>query len=169
MNYLDSAKGFKDDIKSEPTEKEENVKKYCLCRKPEQHPMIGCDFCEEWYHNSCLNLTKEDIKELAKTKWKCPKCDPNVSIRVFKDVEDINEPELERDPLETPTPEKSNMVTLSFQPNKVIYQGVLATVSETFFLYFNWNKNVLLLEKIIHEKLKFQTILLPYKKLKLLP
>ena len=90
--------------------------------------MIGCDFCEEWYHNSCLNLTKEDIKELAKTKWKCPKCDPNVSIREFKDVEDINEPELERDPLETPTPEKSNMVTLSFQPNKVIYKRVLTIV-----------------------------------------
>ena len=37
--------------------------------------MIGCDFCEEWYHSSCLNLKKEDVKQLTKCKWKCPKCE----------------------------------------------------------------------------------------------
>ena len=36
---------------------------------------IGCDFCEEWYHSSCLNLKKEDVKQLTKCKWKCPKCE----------------------------------------------------------------------------------------------
>ena len=29
------------------------------------------DFCEEWYHGSCLKLKKADIKELKKNKWKC--------------------------------------------------------------------------------------------------
>ena len=92
INYLDSDEGFKDDIKSEPTEKEENVKKYCLCRKPEQHPMIGCDFCEEWYHNSCLNLTKEDIKRLRKIcDWECPKCEHIKSkVNGFIQIERIN-------------------------------------------------------------------------------
>ena len=56
-------------------EKEENVPKYCICRQPERHPMIGCDFCDEWYHGSCLNLKKDDIKELTKCDWKCPKCE----------------------------------------------------------------------------------------------
>ena len=36
---------------------------------------IGCDFCEEWYHSSSLNLKKEDVKQLTKCKWKCPKCE----------------------------------------------------------------------------------------------
>ena len=54
---------------------DENVVKYCLCREPERPGMIGCDFCEEWYHSSCLNLKKEDVKQLTKCKWKCPKCE----------------------------------------------------------------------------------------------
>ena len=57
------------------SEKEDNAIKYCLCREPERPGMIGCDFCEEWYHSSCLNLKKEDVKQLTKCKWKCPKCE----------------------------------------------------------------------------------------------
>ena len=49
--------------------------KYCLCREPERPGMIGCDFCEEWYHIACLNLTKDDAMQLTKRKWKCPKCE----------------------------------------------------------------------------------------------
>ena len=56
-------------------EKEEDVPKYCICQQPERHPMIGCDFCEMWYHGPCLNLTEADIKELRKIKWKCPICE----------------------------------------------------------------------------------------------
>ena len=54
---------------------DEKVVLYCLCREPERPGMIGCDFCEEWYHSSCLNLKKEDVKQLTKCKWKCPKCE----------------------------------------------------------------------------------------------
>ena len=57
------------------SEKEDTAIKYCLCREPERPGMIGCDFCEEWYHSSCLNLKKEDVKQLTKCKWKCPKCE----------------------------------------------------------------------------------------------
>ena len=53
----------------------EPVKLYCLCREPERPGMIGCDYCEEWYHISCLNLKKEDAKQLTKCKWQCPKCE----------------------------------------------------------------------------------------------
>jgi len=52
------------------SEKEDTAIKYCLCREPERPGMIGCDFCEEWYHSSCLNLKKEDVKQLTKCKWK---------------------------------------------------------------------------------------------------
>ena len=48
-----------------------------ICQEPARRGVIGCDFCEEWYHSSCLNLKKEDVKHLTKRKWNCPKCDPN--------------------------------------------------------------------------------------------
>lgn len=53
----------------------ESSVKYCLCREPERPGMIGCDYCEEWYHISCLNLKKEEVNELTKCKWMCPKCE----------------------------------------------------------------------------------------------
>ena len=52
-----------------------NVPIYCLCREPERPGMIGCDYCDEWYHISCLNLSKDEVKELTKCKWTCPKCE----------------------------------------------------------------------------------------------
>ena len=58
----------------EKKNKEKEVDVYCICRQPERHPMIGCDFCEKWYHGSCLNLKKDDINELKPRSWKCPKC-----------------------------------------------------------------------------------------------
>ncbi|GFR43612.1 hypothetical protein Agub_g4710, partial [Astrephomene gubernaculifera] len=33
---------------------------YCLCRRlyDEDEPMLGCDYCEEWYHFSCVGLRR---------------------------------------------------------------------------------------------------------------
>ena len=48
----------------------------CICRKiAGLKGAIGCDFCEGWVHTSCLNLKKEDVDELEKCEWKCPKCE----------------------------------------------------------------------------------------------
>ena len=41
----------------------------------ERPNMIGCDFCDEWYHYNCLNLTKAEAKELTKKEWTCPNCE----------------------------------------------------------------------------------------------
>ena len=49
-------------------QKQTSPKKFCLCRQPERHPMIGCDYCDEWYHNTCLNLSKEDVKGMKISK-----------------------------------------------------------------------------------------------------
>ena len=54
---------------------ESSAVRYCLCREPERPGMIGCDYCEEWYHISCLNLKREEVRELTKCKWMCPKCE----------------------------------------------------------------------------------------------
>merc|ERR1712150_99783 len=48
---------------------------YCLCRKQNDETfMVGCDFCDEWYHPRCLNLSNEKAMELAYREWSCPRC-----------------------------------------------------------------------------------------------
>ena len=50
--------------------------KYCICREPwNRKKMIGCDYCEEWYHIACLSLKRSDVKKLKNIQWKCPKCE----------------------------------------------------------------------------------------------
>ena len=48
---------------------------YCICREEERPGMIGCDYCDEWYHTQCLSLTKEEVKRLANENWSCPNCE----------------------------------------------------------------------------------------------
>ena len=50
--------------------------RYCICHgEDEGNLMIGCDFCEQWYHPRCLDLTDERVKELENEKWRCPPCE----------------------------------------------------------------------------------------------
>ena len=51
-------------------------KKHCVCTDSLWTPdMIGCDFCDMWYHPTCIGLTKDDATKAVGTKWFCPKCD----------------------------------------------------------------------------------------------
>lgn len=46
---------------------------YCICRKPDDGTwMIGCDFCDEWYHGSCVKISQQ-FEELL-VKFACPAC-----------------------------------------------------------------------------------------------
>ena len=50
-----------------------DVKEYCHCRQPDDgRMMIQCEYCNEWYHGSCVNLTTEDT--LSISKYKCKDC-----------------------------------------------------------------------------------------------
>ena len=42
--------------------------------------MIGCDYCEEWFHPDCLSLSTEEACSLTEMKWKCPVCDGMATI-----------------------------------------------------------------------------------------
>jgi hypothetical protein len=36
------------------------VKQYCWCRGADDgSPMVQCDGCDEWFHSSCMGLTKQ--------------------------------------------------------------------------------------------------------------
>ena len=47
---------------------------YCICRTPNDSnkPMIGCDFCKEWYHFTCVKV--DPTKSRSLKKYKCPIC-----------------------------------------------------------------------------------------------
>ncbi|KAH7037455.1 uncharacterized protein B0I36DRAFT_380647 [Microdochium trichocladiopsis] len=47
---------------------------YCICRGPDDHRwMIGCDVCEDWFHGTCVDLSKE-IGERLVERFVCPNC-----------------------------------------------------------------------------------------------
>ena len=48
---------------------------YCLCQTPERPGMIGCDFCDEWFHPDCLKFSKIKVMEVTKSQWACPNCE----------------------------------------------------------------------------------------------
>ena len=34
---------------------------YCLCREPSHGMMLGCDTCDEWFHFTCLGISKIQV------------------------------------------------------------------------------------------------------------
>ncbi|VDH94350.1 Hypothetical predicted protein [Mytilus galloprovincialis] len=56
----------------EDVTKATNPDLYCLCRKPDDELfMIQCDFCNEWYHGACVDLTPELADTMV--KFRCPR------------------------------------------------------------------------------------------------
>lgn len=45
---------------------------YCVCRKPEQGWMIGCERCDEWYHGKCIGIDKSKGDRLP--NFVCHRC-----------------------------------------------------------------------------------------------
>ncbi|KAG5678568.1 hypothetical protein PVAND_008231 [Polypedilum vanderplanki] len=61
---------------------------WCICKQPHNNRfMICCDKCEEWFHGTCVNVTKNMGKEMEKQdiKWHCPNCKSNASGTIKKD------------------------------------------------------------------------------------
>ena len=52
--------------------------------------MIGCDYCEEWFHPDCLSLSEEEASALTEMNWKCPVCDGTATIN-YEDDNQSNE------------------------------------------------------------------------------
>ncbi|KAE8998550.1 hypothetical protein PR001_g19292 [Phytophthora rubi] len=45
---------------------------FCVCRGPEHAPMICCDFCDEWYHSNCVDLSPRELDGIE--AFRCPRC-----------------------------------------------------------------------------------------------
>ncbi|XP_055327867.1 death-inducer obliterator 1-like [Paramacrobiotus metropolitanus] len=53
------------------------TKLYCICKKPYGNRfMISCDKCDEWYHGTCVGVSKAQGKNYARKNlpWFCPPC-----------------------------------------------------------------------------------------------
>jgi hypothetical protein len=48
------------------------MKGYCLCRRPYEGFMIGCDGCDEWYHCSCIGVSESQADRYE--KYVCVRC-----------------------------------------------------------------------------------------------
>ncbi|XP_070499195.1 death-inducer obliterator 1 isoform X2 [Chironomus tepperi] len=61
---------------------------WCICKQPHNNRfMICCDKCEDWFHGTCVNVTKAMGKDMEKKKikWHCPNCKSNAGAVLKKD------------------------------------------------------------------------------------
>ncbi|KAI9911834.1 hypothetical protein PsorP6_009381 [Peronosclerospora sorghi] len=48
------------------------TERYCICRQPFDGLMIGCDHCDDWFHDSCIGMSKEKVEKVE--HYTCPSC-----------------------------------------------------------------------------------------------
>ena len=54
---------------------------YCICRRPYDGFMLGCDGCQEWYHGPCLGITERQAENI--NSFLCVRCS---ATKTFKDA-----------------------------------------------------------------------------------
>jgi COMPASS component SPP1 len=56
---------------------------YCICRKPDNGEwMIGCDFCDDWFHGECVKM--DEVKAQLVVKFACPRCQEKGHLSQWK-------------------------------------------------------------------------------------
>ncbi|CAH0475551.1 unnamed protein product [Peronospora belbahrii] len=48
------------------------TERYCICRQPFDGLMIGCDYCDDWFHDNCIGMSKEKAEKVE--HYTCPSC-----------------------------------------------------------------------------------------------
>lgn len=51
---------------------EQAKQSYCICRRPYEGFMIGCDECSEWYHGNCIGVSESRADRFD--KYVCVRC-----------------------------------------------------------------------------------------------
>ncbi|KAK8783701.1 hypothetical protein V5799_009932 [Amblyomma americanum] len=62
---------------SEWSSEDDPERLWCICRKPHNDKfMIECDRCKDWFHGTCVGVTRQQGRLLEKEnkEWVCPKC-----------------------------------------------------------------------------------------------
>mmetsp|Transcript_7974 Transcript_7974/g.11791 ORF Transcript_7974/g.11791 Transcript_7974/m.11791 type:complete len:1472 (+) Transcript_7974:701-5116(+) len=56
---------------------------YCICRRPYEGFMIGCDNCDEWFHGPCIGVSEQQAERYD--KYMCVRCCTN---KIYKTCAD---------------------------------------------------------------------------------
>ncbi|KAI9580842.1 hypothetical protein GQX74_013390 [Glossina fuscipes] len=81
-----------DSTESEIDDDDDPNKLWCICRQPHNNRfMICCDVCEDWFHGTCVNITKAMGLEMEQKgiDWTCPKCIKKQEERVQPKITDM--------------------------------------------------------------------------------
>ncbi|EDW67985.1 death-inducer obliterator 1 [Drosophila virilis] len=96
---------------SESQEDDDDPNKlWCICRQPHNNRfMICCDLCEDWYHGTCVSVTKAMGLEMEQKgiDWKCPKCVKKQEEKTQPRITDMLLPKQIVDPAECVQPNES--------------------------------------------------------------
>ncbi|XP_075147041.1 protein partner of snf [Haematobia irritans] len=89
---------------SEGEDDDDPNKLWCICRQPHNNRfMICCDACEDWFHGTCVNITKAMGLEMEQKgiDWTCPKC--------VKKIEEQKQPKITEMLVRKPVPSIAQM------------------------------------------------------------
>lgn len=70
---------------------------WCICKQPHSNRfMICCDKCEDWFHGTCVNITKTQGKNMEEKniKWLCPNCKTGGAIKKDPNKKPLNQQKL---------------------------------------------------------------------------
>ncbi|ETV68791.1 hypothetical protein, variant [Aphanomyces astaci] len=62
------------------------TEQYCICRQPYDGFMLGCDLCDDWFHDTCVGISKEKAEKVA--DYVCPSCGLLVELKRLVSVAD---------------------------------------------------------------------------------
>ncbi|KNC31839.1 hypothetical protein FF38_12420 [Lucilia cuprina] len=127
------ASAAKAKVETEATDSEEDDdddpnKLWCICRQPHNNRfMICCDVCEDWFHGTCVSITKAMGLEMEQKgiDWTCPKC--------LKKQEEKKQPKITEMLIKKTNEPTATPVVISSTPPTLITTvvGSVANVSNT--------------------------------------
>jgi len=69
---IDEHRGFLVIMPDELMKLKQTMQGSCLCRRPYEGFMIGCDICDEWYHGACISVSAVQADKVD--KYICLRC-----------------------------------------------------------------------------------------------
>ena len=72
VSLLEEHNGLIFDMGDEVAQLNQAMKNYCLCRRPYEGFMIGCDSCDDWFHGPCVGVSESRADKV--TKYVCLRC-----------------------------------------------------------------------------------------------